>query len=153
IATIDLLRREPKALAEHPIRGSQTASRVEDGDGLANRVDDRAEVVAGMLDEGLVALAGVDIDDAQHGAIEPVIHALVRPDADREPPPRPVLHLAFARRDGVDRLADQLLEVVAGEVRIDLADRPPDVARDQIEQLLRPRRKSPDAQIASDDDD
>ena len=59
----------------------------------------------------------------------------------------------LVRGERVDHPGDHAREIVQLQVRLDVADRPADVRRDQVERLLGQRGEAADAQVAADHDD
>ena len=64
----------------------------------------------------------MNIHETQNRAIDPVLDAPIRPDAQRIPAPLPILHFALDRRDRVDTLGDQLLESGGSEEGVENKD-------------------------------
>jgi hypothetical protein len=95
--------------------------------GCSDRVDHGLGVLAHLVQLDLPAMERIDVEQRQHGAVDPVVDALVRADAQRVPVALPVLHVPLDAHDGVDGLADRRLQVGGVDVRLDVADRPPDV--------------------------
>ena len=91
----------------------------------------------------------VNIQEHQHGAFQLVVHSSVRPHAEGIPAALLILDLDFAQADGLDRSLDELFQARDLDRRPEVADRPADVARNEVEKFFRDRRKTPDAKVAS----
>src|SRR6187200_975052 len=125
---------------------------VQDDEGLIDHPHERIGVVLCQPHPLFRSLGHVNVEEREHRAIDLVVDALVWANAEREPASALVSDFALDRCDRIDRLEDQLLEIGEVDVRLDMPDRPIQIARDQIEDFLRHRREATDSQIARDDD-
>jgi hypothetical protein len=80
----------------------------------------------------------------QHRPVNLVVQRQIRPDAQHIPVPRCVLHLPFLRADRADRFGDELLQPGKGQVVPDVAQGPPGVTGQQVENLFRRRADARD---------
>ncbi len=100
----------------------------------------------------LGALALADIDEGQHRAFDDVLGRPIRPDAHQVPLPALDLHFRLDRRQRVEDRPDVFDQpVVADEVRHDVLDRPPDIGRNQVDDLRRRRREARDPELMIDE--
>ena len=106
-----------------------------------------------LLEPHVAPLQGVDVQEGQPRRLDPVVRGDVGPDPQRVPPPLAVLGLVLPGRDGIDHLGHQARQVVHVEVRAEVAERPADVAADQVQDLLGRRGEPPDPQLAIDHHD
>src|SRR5215468_12182237 len=67
--------------------------------------------------------------------------------------PLPILDFALDGGNRIDALGDEIGEVGADDVRVDVRNQAIDVRRDQIQHLLRHGREPADAQVGAHDDD
>src|SRR5262249_46666681 len=116
-------------------------------------VGQQFETRLALADRLLGALQFVDIDQQQHGAVDDVLERAVGTHAHQVPPTVAVLHLALADDDVLDHLEHEILDVVAHDVELDIGQGPPDVAWNHVEELLRGRGESSDAQVAAEHHD
>ncbi len=145
---------KPTSFQNASLHGPTRSSAVERGAAPAPSEDGagrelRARCIALRPAAVLVSMS----KSAMHRAVDPVVDVLVGPDAKREPLPcRSWTSRSWAVTVSIAS-RDQLLEVRAVDVRLDVADRPADVGGNQVEHALRHRREAPDAQVARHDHD
>ena len=126
------------------------ASRIASGSLLISK---RGFERRGVLDVGGAAGDAVVVHEDEDGALDDVLRGLVGPHAQHEGAALQVVDLDLLDRDGLDDVVEDLFDVGQRDLGLDIADRAANIARDEVQDLLRHRAEAPDAQVAGHHDD
>ena len=156
-----VVRRDREGAVERAVGAFDAQVLVEHQQRLAHRVDGALGDFVGHDGGRLGALEGVDVEQHQHRAVDPVVEREVGAHAQRVPAAGAVANVALLLAHRSDHLGRQGLQVerlrsplgrcrrrLSDEAVPHMAERPPDVGGEQVELLFGLRAEAPDRQVA-----
>ena len=138
-----------KMIQKRPIHVAHRERAVQHRQRLADGIDDRLGIVAGIANVFQLAKDFAHVEKLDQGAFNAVIRRAVRPNTENVPAPFLISDLLFPRDQRVEHALQHLLEIGYAEPKLNIGDRQAYIARDQMQHVLGDGSKTPDAQIAA----
>ena len=145
--------RDPEVLIERPVRRLHSEVAVEDEQRLTHCLDDGPGVTGGFLEPLIGMLGLVDVEQHHDRAVDLVIRGPVRMEAKLIPAAVAVADFSLRDLHALDHLPEQQLQVGHLDGWLEVADATADVGGQQVQELPRRRRESPDAAVDAHGDD
>src|SRR5205085_1001014 len=98
-------------------------------------------------------LTGIQIQHDDHNSVDLVLDRSIRTYPQRIPFSTIVFHLSFVNFKGIDDLGNGFPEVLDFQIRFDIGDRPANVGWNEVHDLLRHGRETPDTEVITEHDD